>query len=892
MCQAACVRAERIESTVPGNSIRSWSDWQLAFVYGMGYLVLGELGLQLDLPPTNFAVFWPAAGLALAVFLVAPYRLWPKLIVAQAVVNGATNLLHGHGTAITAAFVTANVLESTLGAAGAREWRRLVPRSSASAELMARPLLAGVVNTMIAALVATTALIGLDLTGGSFFVTWRGWWVADSVGILTVAPVLLFVATEWRVVRTRARQIEAVGAIVLAWALTAVLFAQDADGASPQSAVYLLLPALLWPALRGGRAVTAAAVAGCVFIAVWATSRGSGPFVGSVGGDAHDALDVQLFLSVLGATVLAVAFSVELLRRAERDAALHSNERAERARLTELYERTSTLAAERERLLDRANLLADVSRVLDEALAVDTQLAELARLLSVRLDAWCGIDLLLDDGGVPMLDPRAQAGPIHIATRRRPAPTIPPLSRALAGRPVLVPAINDEAVRLRVGGDDERFEALRGHGMTAAILSPITTAGAVYGLVNIVALGRERAFDEDDVQLVFDVGRRAGQAVRNAQLYERQREIATSLQASLLPDSLPIRSGYDLAARYVPGEIGLDVGGDWYDAFTGADDRLHVAVGDIVGGGLEAASATGQLRSGLRALSARCAGPADLLAELDSFATGVRGAEVATIAYVELDPETGEFRYGCAGHPPPLIVGVDGSRRFLDEGRSTPLVTIADPWRREAIDHLAEGETLLLYTDGLFERRGETLDDGLDRLARSSQRHAVVGSAAALLDLVVADLVPVAGPTDDVCIVAIGRPVADDRRFQRVFRAEAPRLAHVRRAMRAWMVRHAIEPSSIDDVLLAVFEAAGNSVEHAYRDGEPGAVAIEAIFDGQALGVEVRDDGSWRSPAAPGDRGRGTGLMRAVMDAVDLRVSASGTTVMLRKELSGGRAQG
>lgn len=874
----------------PSSSVRAAarnrSPWQLAASFGVGYFTLNEVGLRMALPPTDFAVFWPAAGLALAVFLLAPYRLWPALAVAQGAANFVGNVAHGNSAWLSVWFVVANLAESMVGAAAAIEWRRLVRRSSRTAEFLVRPLFCGVLNAMLAAAIATLAIRFVADADADLFLTWRTWWIADAMGILTVAPVLLFARSDLDNRAVRARAVEGMAAALVAWSVAALLFSER-DGADlTPSVVYVLLPILLWPALRLGRAVTAGIFAGTVMISVWLTSRGLGPFVGPADASARHALDAQLFLGALGCTVLTVTIAIDLMRAAERAHAVRAAERAERELLEELYARTSSLAAERESLLDRATLLAEVSTVLDEALSVDSQLDRLARLLSERLGVWCGIDLIVAEPEGPVLEPHTQSGAVVLTTRRRAAPASMPFTEVFAGRPVLLPIVPTESLRARV--DDDRFEELSRLGLRSVMLAPITTGGTVYGVINLVSIGDGRAFDDADLDLVFDVGRRAGQTVRNAQLFQRQREIATSLQASLLPDSLPNWTGFEVAARYLPGEEGLDVGGDWYDAFTGADGLLRVVVGDIVGGGLEAASATGQLRSGVRALASRCDGPADLLAELDTFAGGVKGAEVATLAYVELDPATGEFRYACAGHPPPLVVDDEGNHRFLEAGRSAPLVTVRHPPRPEGEDHLAEGETLLLFTDGLFERRGELLDTGLDRIVESARRHRAAPTLDAFCDGMLPDLVDPGGPSDDVCLVAVTRPLLDPDRFRRVFAAEPGRLAEVRRAMRVWLHGREIDGALVDDLLLATFEAAANAVEHAYVERTRGVVTVDARIDAGELVVEVIDQGTWRSPSAPGDRGRGTGLMNAVMDGVTLRRSPTGTSVELRKSLPGG----
>ncbi len=854
-------------------------------VFGLAYLALNEVGVRLAVPPAGFSVFWPAAGLALAVFLGSPRSWWPSLAVGLAVANLFGNLVHGTPLRVTVWFVVANLIESMAGAWFVDSWRVRLRSGGFVPQRFAAPVLGIVAATAGAAVIAATGLVWVADVGGGFGNAWRTWWVADSMGILSVAPILVFRSEFGRLARPSGWT-EGVLALGSTWAVTAVIFAAASHRTTPQSIVYLVVPALLWPALRLGRAVTGSAFCGAVVIAVWFTKNGNGPFADSLKESVDNALDVQLFLSVLGASMLAVSFVVELTRRAERTAWMVASERAERDRLQTVLDETAVLARERAELLEAATLLAEVSEVLDEAMTVDEQLRRLANVLSSRLDAWCGIDLLSSDASGHVLTPAAQAGPVIYGAHVRAMRSDDPRRSVIAGEPLLVQAVELQPGRSAHWSQEIPEDVLDSR-PASIVVAPITNGGSVFGLLNLMRYQSQEPFDARDLGLALDVGRRAGQAVRNATLFEREREISRRLQASLLPDSLPNHPAVQLAARYRPGEEGLDVGGDWYDAFLLGPDRLGVAVGDVVGGGLEAASATGQLRSAVRALAGRCSGPADVLAELDTFVAAVPGAEVATLVYVELELSTGVFRYACAGHPPPLVVAGDASTRFLEGGRSTPFLTVASPRRVEAVGVLDEGDTLLLFTDGLFERRGETLDAGLSRLAG-----AAVGVGTQTLDRAVDGLVEELlggrGVSDDVCLLAVSRPRLDPERFRRVFAADPTELAPARARLRDWLGLNGIGQPVVDDILLATFEAAANAVEHAYHGRRTGTATIDARFEGHDLVVEVHDHGTWRSPAAPGERGRGTGLMRAVMDSATVTRTSAGTRVELRRRLSAG----
>ena len=205
-----------------------------------------------------------------------------------------------------------------------------------------------------------------------------------------------------------------------------------------------------------------------------------------------------------------------------------------------------------------------------------------------------------------------------------------------------------------------------------------------------------------------------------------------------------------ITAAYRAGTEALEVGGDWYDAFRLPSGAIGLVVGDVVGHGLEAAVAMGQLRGAVSAL-AQSARPAALLDGLDAFVENVPSAATATVAYVELDAATGASTYACAGHPPPLVVSADGRTRFLWDGRSAPLGSVLGDAASRGDDRLETGETLVLYTDGLIERRAESLDAGFERLAESATLHPQRGQT--LADDICDSLLEGHVQDDDVCVL-------------------------------------------------------------------------------------------------------------------------------------------
>jgi serine phosphatase RsbU (regulator of sigma subunit) len=242
---------------------------------------------------------------------------------------------------------------------------------------------------------------------------------------------------------------------------------------------------------------------------------------------------------------------------------------------------------------------------------------------------------------------------------------------------------------------------------------PLVLEDEVIGVLHVSSLQPDR-FTPDDLALLERVGERAALAIGHAQLRERERAVAEALQHSLLPERLPVVPGIALAARYLSRASGVHVGGDFYDAVHPQEGELGISIGDVAGKGLLAAATMGRLRNALRAYVFDGAGPSELLRLLDRLV--VEEDTMATAQHLSLDPVTGRLRFASAGHPPALRIGPDGASAWLEGALGPPLGTSWEP-REEAEAQLQPGERLLLFTDGLVERRTGTLDDGLAQLA-------------------------------------------------------------------------------------------------------------------------------------------------------------------------------
>jgi sigma-B regulation protein RsbU (phosphoserine phosphatase) len=236
---------------------------------------------------------------------------------------------------------------------------------------------------------------------------------------------------------------------------------------------------------------------------------------------------------------------------------------------------------------------------------------------------------------------------------------------------------------------------------------------------------------------------------------DREHAIAAELQRGLLAGELPRDPALDLAVIYRPAVAGLEVGGDWFDAFWLGERRIGVVVGDVVGRGIVAATTMGQLRSAVRALASTGLAPGPLLDALDGYARRHEVGQMTTLAYAELDLDSGLLTLACAGHPPPALTTPGAPATFLWDGRSTPLDVGAAPSPRpQASVTLAPGATVLLFTDGLFERVDRPLQAGLDLVLAELERHRRE-PAQSLAEAVTTAALAGRRTTDDVCVLAL-----------------------------------------------------------------------------------------------------------------------------------------
>jgi anti-sigma regulatory factor (Ser/Thr protein kinase) len=362
---------------------------------------------------------------------------------------------------------------------------------------------------------------------------------------------------------------------------------------------------------------------------------------------------------------------------------------------------------------------------------------------------------------------------------------------------------------------------------------------------------------------------------------ERAREledVALALQRSLLPRALPDVLGTDLCGRYVPASVSLEIGGDFYDATALGDGRLVLTIGDVAGHGVLAAAVMGQVRQAVRAYAFEGHPPAALMDRLDLLVSDGELAMTTCLCGI-FEPSSGLLRFSNAGHPPPLLRRADGAVERVGAGLSHPLGVTMGQRHVEAELTLGVGEALLLYTDGLVERRGEIIDAGIDRLAeRLASRFT---SAQDACERMVADLEN--NLPDDVAVLVITRTAMADEEMHTVVHAHPNRLTEVRRRLEAWLTAHGASPEEANDIVLATHEAAMNAIEHAYGPGDA-EIAVSAALREGAVEIAIHDKGRWRD-ARSDHRGRGQSIMSALMDDVAVDTGPSGSTVRLRRRL-------
>nr|WP_296073063.1 SpoIIE family protein phosphatase [uncultured Actinoplanes sp.] len=379
--------------------------------------------------------------------------------------------------------------------------------------------------------------------------------------------------------------------------------------------------------------------------------------------------------------------------------------------------------------------------------------------------------------------------------------------------------------------------------------------------------------------VLVQLARLIGLRLENARIYEAEHRIASTLQHSLLPQSLPRVPGAIVAARYLAGSSEAEVGGDWYDVIV-AGDQLFLVIGDVVGKGVQAAAGMGQLRNALRAYILEGFDCGDALTRLNRLVDNLGRQQFATVVCVRFDPHTRRLHYSSAGHPPPIMVAPGELGTFLYTTALGPPVGALSAVEYPTLElEMPAGGRLLLYTDGLVEDRRSGIDLGLAELTGDVAKP--VDHVEDLLDMLLAKAA-VRPRRDDIALLAL--QATEPREFVLRLPAEPTRLTVLRRRLEDFLVGNGVPENDVFDLTVAVSEAAANAIEHPVDPGEA-VITVEASIDDDAVLVTVRDTGRWRPAGAAGFRGRGLALIGALTELSVAR-SEQGTSVTLRRELT------
>ena len=404
---------------------------------------------------------------------------------------------------------------------------------------------------------------------------------------------------------------------------------------------------------------------------------------------------------------------------------------------------------------------------------------------------------------------------------------------------------------------------------------PLRARGRVLGVVGLAREPGGPTYSGTDVALAEEIAARAALALDNVRLYDEARATAVALQRSLLPSPQPRVTGVDTAQRYLPGSRDLGVGGDWFDVITLSCGRVALVIGDVMGRGLRAAAAMGQLRTAVRMLAVLDPMPEDLLRHLDVLAQDTDEVQLATCVYAVFDPVTRSLSYATAGHPPPVLQRPDGTTEQLPQPSGAPLGVGGVPFESVTLE-VPDGARLVLYTDGLVESRDVDIDDGLRRLGRALED--APPGLDPLCDHVLAALGRAAGHEDDVALLVtqltgLGSDRVRTWQLDGGLESVSAARAWVRSTLATWELEPMVELGE-----LLVSELVTNALRHANGPIELTALLLDDVV---TLGVSDADQPlpRLRKAKAADEGGRGLQLVAMLSARWGARPTAEGKVV-------------
>lgn len=665
-------------------------------------------------------VFFPPAGVTLAAMLLTPRSRWPVVLAAIIATELMVDLYYGVGIQVALGYALANAVEPVIGASLVLAWCKGPPDLRVRGDLakfiaggcVAGPLVGGMIGGAVGAASNNTSLA----------TTVVHWWAGDAIGALVVASPILLWGKQSHLLRNRLTETVLVLAVVAVVSVLAAWF--EIPPALP------LLPVMAWAALRLD--VIGAALAGAVvgFTFNYMTGTGIGAFRQFDLAPSAALVVTQIFVAVIVLTAMVIAQEAS-----GRIAAVSARE-----------------AERRER--DRLQILAELAQQLSAALT-PSQIGEavVRQLFNDSGAQAVAVGLVSPDER--RLEWAGTAGYPETARERFgagiPLGELTAATEALnTGRPVVIGSPSEYQRRYPDYGDlmiSSEAEAL--------VNWPLTWGDKSIGVLGLMWT-RPQPFDAAQLAYISAVATMVGQALVRAQVYADEHARAAVLQAAVLPtDPVDTAAHLDVAVIYQPADVQHGLGGDWYDVMSMPKQQTYLAVGDVVGHGLPAVEDMAQLRSAGRAMALQGLPPSRILAELNTFTAHACHGRFATMAVMIVDPTTNSLSYGLAGHPFPLLRRArDGEVVQLDNAAGPALGPVRDATYVECRVTLEPGDILVLFTDGLVECRGMSIETGISRARRlvaGWQSDSKLGAGCRQL----AETLASSPRQDDVCVLAV-----------------------------------------------------------------------------------------------------------------------------------------
>jgi GAF domain-containing protein/anti-sigma regulatory factor (Ser/Thr protein kinase) len=540
----------------------------------------------------------------------------------------------------------------------------------------------------------------------------------------------------------------------------------------------------------------------------------------------------------------------------------------------EALEGERTARREAQQAAQLQNLLSEASALFAESFDPKGIPAALVDLVVPRFASLAVVHVIdLDDalaiGALATADPAQRDEAVRLFGRLRPGRSTPyGIGAVIATGQMQVLSGIDAQSLLPVSRDEEHAASVAEIVESHAVCLPMSARGR---LVGVLSMTRAQAYTAGELGQALDLARRAALALDNANRYAFERDLAVTLQRSLLPRTLPAGPGFRAAARYLPGASGTQVGGDWYDVIEVGED-LVLVVGDVMGRGVKAAAVMGQLQATVRAYALEGYGPARILAGLDRVALTIDDLDFTTCVVATLHLPTRELCLASAGHLPPVLVTPGASARLLDLDPGLPLGVGGGEFVEQTLQ-LDPGALVLLYTDGLVETRDAPIEHGLDQLVRALG--GPLTSADEACERALHELGRDGDADDDTAVLAVIVGQRPDLELR--LPGEVASAGTARHALRDLLVARDLD-SEVAQLL--VTELVANAVRHA----GPGTVDVRAVVSGPLLRVEV-EDVSERLPAELSEppwqqeSGRGLLLVEVLSERWGVEPLASGKRV-------------